>query len=250
MHREGHGHDDGNWREYWWYADEALAPATHTEGIGQVCYLHDMADIRNHRHHGLIGAMVVEPADCTPVDPHTGAERWIGTHVLLRADDGDIVANEQVLCWQDGLRHYLAGNPDSPIRDVVPGDDPEDAGQKGVNYRSAVVHPRSALTDNRPPTPIWTAAVGQTLWLRLVGTADKPRNHTFTVHDQDWDAAPWLPPDPHGVRGHRIGSLSGLTADTAHDIEMLARHPGDHAYRSGAFRWAVQQGLWGILRVQ
>ena len=26
--------------------------------------------------------------------------------------------------------------------------------------------------------------------------------------------------------------------------------PGDHAYRSGAFRWAVGQGMWGILRVE
>jgi manganese oxidase len=27
-------------------------------------------------------------------------------------------------------------------------------------------------------------------------------------------------------------------------------HAGDHAYRSGVFRWAVTQGMWGILRVQ
>jgi hypothetical protein len=44
--------------------------------------------------------------------------------------------------------------------------------------------------------------------------------------------------------------LSGLTADVAHDIMLRARHVGDHAWRSGVFRWSVQQGMWGVLRVR
>jgi hypothetical protein len=244
---DGHGHGTGNHRTYWWYADAHLAP----EGSpGQVCYLHDMADIRNHRHHGLIGAVVVEPSGSTPVDPRTGRERWTGTNVLLRSGRRT-VANEQVLFWQDGLRLYIAGNPDQPVRDVVPDDDVEyeDAGQKGVNYRAAVVHARDGLTDRRPPTPIWVVDQGQRPLLRLVGACDKPRNHTFTVHDQDWEAGPWLR-ELRGPRSERVGALSGLTADVAHDIMLRARHVGDHAWRSGVFRWSVQQGMWGVLRVR
>lgn len=66
VRRHGSGHGERNWREYWWYADEELAPASHADGPGRACHLPDMADVRNHRHHGLIGALVVEPGDCSP----------------------------------------------------------------------------------------------------------------------------------------------------------------------------------------
>lgn len=245
VHRAGHSHERRNWHEYWWYADPALAPERHTDGPGQVCYLHDMADIRNHRHHGLIGAVIIEPADTTPVDPaDTCTERWTGTHVLLRGGDGDIVANEQVLFWQDGLRLYLFGNPNAPLPDAEPGGDPEDAGQKGISYGTALAHPSEPLEDDQPPTPIWAATVGQRLWLRLIGAADKPRNHSFTIHDQQGGSTT---AHPDGTRPGE--ALSGLTADTAHNLALDAHHPGDHAYRSGVFRWDVPQGMWGILRI-
>ncbi|MDD7926126.1 multicopper oxidase domain-containing protein [Actinomycetospora chibensis] len=227
---DGHGHDRQNWRCYWWYADPELG-----KDIGQVCYLHDMADIRNHRHHGLVGAIIVEPEGWEPDD-------WTGPRTTVRGPGGE-TANEQVLFWHDGLRHYAFGDLTSPVADVVPGDDPEDAGQKGINYRCRPVHPRTQLHET-PPTPTWEAEQGDTLWLRLVGACDKPRNHTFTVHGQQWPMAPWL-----GRTSPQVGGLSGLTADVVHDIAMKARHAGDHAYRSGAFRWAVTQGMWGILRV-
>ncbi|HSK58210.1 MAG TPA: hypothetical protein VK935_04075, partial [Actinomycetospora sp.] len=233
VHREGHGHERQNWRDYWWYADPALGGET-----GQVCYLHDMADIRNHRHHGLVGAIVVEPAESQP-------EHWTGTHTVIELKGGERV-DEQVLFWQDGLRHYLRGNPDAPVPDVVPGDDAEDAGQKGINYRCALPPVRDPLADERPPTPIWEAPTGRRLWLRLVGACDKPRNHTFTVHGRQWRVAPWL-----DGNSPETGGLSGLTADTVHDLDLDAvEHAGDHAYRSGVFRWAVTQGMWGILRVE
>jgi hypothetical protein len=176
----------------------------------------------------------------TATDPRTGLDRWTGGNVLLRDRRGRVVANEQVLLVQDGLRHFVAGNPDLPVRDIVPDDDPEDSGGKGISYGSPLAHPRDVLTREDPPTPIWPAEVGQTLWLRVVSASDKPRAHTFTVHGMAWEAAPGLPE----------GSFSGLTTGTARTLVMKARYRGDHAYRSGAFRWAVENGVWGIIRVQ
>jgi hypothetical protein len=243
----GFGHDDPNWREYWWYADEALAPAAAADGPGQVCHLQDMADVRNHRHHGLIGALVVEPGDVTALDPETGQERWWGAHARLDGSDGTTVANEQVLVLQDGLRHFVSGNPLLPVRDVAPDDDPEDSGQKGINYRSALVNRRVQLHDPNPATPIWPARVGERLWLRLVCAADKPRAHTFTLHGHGWSGAPWL--DDPGT-GPWIGSFSGISSGWVRDLDLVATEPGDHAYRTGAFRWACEQGMWGILRIE
>lgn len=231
-------HTEVNWREYWWYADKALAPESHTNGTGQVCYLHDMGDIRNHRHHGLIGALVVEPADCVP------AGQWWGPKTRIIDDSGNVVAREMVVFFQDGLRHFVGGDPDLPLRDIVPNDDPEDAGQKGINYRSALVRKAAGLAVETPATPIFTAYSGERIWVRLIGAADKPRNHTFTLHGMAWPAAPWL------THGPWTDSLSGLTAASAHDLVVSAANRGDHAYRNGMFRWAVSQGMWGIIRVK
>ncbi len=261
-HGGGHGEHGGNvvfrrpdndpnpanHREYWWYVDRALGPPSYSDSggdhIGQVCYLYDMADIRNHRHHGLVGALVVEPGNLTPVEPNDhNIEAWTGVNAHLLDDDKKLVANEHVLLLQDGLRLFTAGNPTMPIPDVEPDDDPEDSGQKGINYRTAFVNHREMLADNSPPTPIWKAEEGQRLWLRLICASDKPRNHSFTVHDQAWAYAPWE------RNGPRIGALSGVAADATYDLELEAKHPGNHAYRSGAFLWSVEQGMWGMIRV-
>ena len=160
VHRDGHDHDEANWTELWWYADEWLAPASHRDGPGTACLLYDLADIRNHRHHGLVGALVVEPGDvrpCTPAgtgdpatggsatsDPATGGsaavEAWSGVSVDLYDEQGQVVAQESVVLVQDGLRLFVNGHPDLPVPDVVPGDDPEDSGHKGINYRSGLLH--------------------------------------------------------------------------------------------------------------
>jgi hypothetical protein len=281
IYRENHGigHRDPNWREYWWYADPDLAPKTCAEGPGQVCYLQDMGDVRNHRHHGLIGALIVEPGDaavtrrpkqkpaCHPEelelgereDAGTGTDtdqqpvpgdeeawNWSGTHAQIRCANTDAPATEEIVVFlQDGLRHFLYGDPDRPIRDVVPGDDPEDAGQKGINYRTALVtNNRNPLGDQTPPTPIFPVPLGGKVWLRLVCGGDKPRNHTFTLHGLAWDAAPW-------VSGRqRAGAVNGISAGFADNIVIEPKEPGDHAYRNGVFKWAVSQGMWGILRVE
>ncbi|WP_433782589.1 multicopper oxidase domain-containing protein [Actinomycetospora sp. CA-101289] len=245
-HRPDHAADgDPNWREYWWYADPELARGSHhLQDIGQVCYLQDMADVRNHRHHGLVGALVVEPPGVRAVDPTTGDERWTGTHVHLLDGDGARVADEMVLVVQDGLRLFVAGNPTAPLPDVEPGDDPEDAGQKGINYRTHLIHHETGMAVEHPHTPVWSATVGDSLWLRLVYAADKPRNHTFTLHGTSWPLAPWHPRSPW------IGSASGLSTATVHDIAIEARRPGDHAYRTGVLKWALEQGLWGLLRIE
>lgn len=121
---------------------------------------------------------------------------------------------------------------------------PEDAGQKGINYRAALVNTSERLAVENPPTPTFTAAPGDDLWVRLVCAADKPRNHTFTLHGLAWRFAPWV------SKGPWTDSLSGLTAGTTSDLTVHAADPGDHAYRSGVFRWAVTQGMWGLIRVQ
>jgi manganese oxidase len=238
-----------NWREYWWYADEHLATASHAEGSGQVCYLYDMADIRNHRHHGLIGAIVVEPGDVTPFKAESEAttgngDGWTGINAKICDKDGKVIARETAIFIQDGLRFFVNGNPDFPMPDVNPGDDPEDSGQKGINYRSHPVHHGVVSTQETPVFPLLTAQPQDKVWLRLIGGNDKPRQHTITIHGCAWPEAVWAP------KIAMAGAVSGFSPCRVENIAIELPYPGDYAVRAGAFRWAAEHGVWSSLRAR
>ena len=245
VHRADHHGDQPNWSESWWYADERLAPESHAGGPGQVCYLQDMADVRNHRHHGLVGALVVEPGDVLPYRPGSTAtdpDGWVGVEAELRTGTGP-VASEAVVFVQDGLRLFVGGHAELPVPDIDPTDDPEDSGQKGLSYRFGQVSRGVPPVDGAAP-PLASAPVGRPLWLRVVGAGDKPRQHSLTVHGLAWPSAPWVPGSAW------TGALSGVVSGYAEDLVLHPGDPGDHAVRSGAFRWGTELGVWGTLRLE
>ena len=242
-----HGSDGQNWTEYWWWCDELLAPASHADGPGSVCYLQDMADVRNHRHHGLVGALVVEPGDVEAFRPGSTAcspdGTW-GREAELRDERGNVVAREGVVFVQDGLRLYVNGHPAQPVPDVVPGDDPEDAGQKALSGQVALVHQGKPPTGGLAHPPLITADVGDQVWLRLVGAGDKPRQHTFTVHGTAWREAPWVADGPW------TGGVGGISPGWARDLVLRPEEPGDHVLRTGCFKWGTEHGIWGLMRIR
>jgi hypothetical protein len=241
--------------------------------IGPVL-LQDMADFRNHRHHGLIGALIVEPqGGAIPLEVKAGEATaaqgvraaWNGPRATLRGGGKDV--EEAVLLLQDGLRLFLRGNIHAPIPDEPPGPgehqpDHEDQGQKAFNYRSEPVGPnadpsydpdgtlppghegRDWLSKADPATPVFLVPEGSRVRLHLLGACDKPRNHSFTVHGVTWQEWPHVNPVP------RVASESALSAGSTRTYGFTMEHAGDHAYRSGVLKWAVPQGLWGLLRVE
>ncbi len=233
---------------YRWYADRELGPVL----------LQDMADFRNHRHHGLVGALIVEPEGATPlvvvpgeVTAAAGAlEAWHGTRATVQFKDGTTI-EEIVLLLQDGVRLYLNGNTDFSVRDVPadPGEDApdfEDQGQKAFNYRTEPVGSYTWLAVPYPATPIFYAAKDAHIRVQLIGACDKPRNHSFTIHAHVWPEWPGVAYTP------MIAGVAGVTSGSVFTLNLKNSHPssGDHAYRSGVFRWDVSQGLWGILRLK
>jgi len=220
---------------YRWYADRELG----------VVYLQDMADFRNHRHHGLVGALVVEPEDATPVDPIAKQPCWHGARAIIQRP-GQKPVQEMVLLMQDGLRLFSFGSVFLPLPDPDDGElDPEDQGQKGFNYRCEPIHPVRGMRVPQPATPVWTVREGDRLWLRLVVAADKPRNHSFTVHGHVWQVEPQL-----GDQSSVTGAIAALSTGSVRNLSFVASKPGDYAYRTGVLKWALSQGLWGIIRVR
>ncbi|HYO82307.1 MAG TPA: hypothetical protein VES20_12960, partial [Bryobacteraceae bacterium] len=258
-------------------------PANNGQPLGPVL-LQDMADFRNHRHHGLIGALVVEGAAATPLrvergqpTAHGAIEAWYGsraTVVVEKPGQPEERFEEAVLLMQDGLRLFLYGHIHHPITDEPPATgetevDAEDQGQKGFNYRSEPVGPNldpmydpgggiapgewppagpfgDWLSNPNPATPVFVAPAGRRFRLHLVGAFDKPRNQSFTIHGLAWPEERFNPPRP--TVEHWVSSESALTTGTVRTFDLSPQHEGDHAYRSGVLKWAVPQGLWGILR--
>lgn len=238
----------GDERTYTWFADRELGPVL----------LQDMADFRNHRHHGLVGAIVVEPLGATPLAVAMGkdtaangaAEAWYGTRTTLKLTD-NLDVEEIVLLMQDGVRLYLNGNTAFPIPDIPadPGEDApdfEDQGQKAFNYRAEPSGPPLWIAVPSPDTPIFYAKKTARIRIQLIGACDKPRNHSFTVHAHVW------PEWPGVVYTPIIASVAGVTSGSVFTLNLKnsKQAPGDHAYRSGVLRWDVSQGLWGILRLR
>lgn len=236
-----------NWREYWWWADPQLAPRRAAEGgMGQVCYLHDMADIRNHRHHGLIGALVVLPDDVRPHAPGSPkADGWTSFAADIRDLHGALVARETFWFMQDGLRFFVHGSHHAPMPDVEPGLDPVDCGQKAVNYRSYPVHHGVIARGNHPllPNPILKTQPGDKVWLRVLGANDKPRQHGVVVHGAKLRQADWM-----GTASPLVGALSGISPCRVENFAFTLHGEGDHAVRPGSFLWATQQGMWAQIR--
>lgn len=160
---------------------------------------------------------------------------------MLRREDGPPV-RELVLVVQDGLRHYHDGDPDRPVPDLE--DEPEDAGQKAVNYRSAHLVPeRPSLADPRPPTPMLECRPGEHIRLHAVYGVDKPRNNSLHLRGATW------PMEEH-LRRSRVGAVGALSAGSVRSLDLVAGRPDDYAYRTGVLCFALTEGVWGLIRVR
>lgn len=235
---------------YRWFADSEFG----------ACTLTGFADIRNHRHHGLFGAIIIEPKGSKYLNNKTGKE------LKYPIDEEIIVKNKKrsfrecVLLMQDGIRLLDKDNiliPD-PIDEGHGGHlDFEDQGQKAFNYRTERFENRlkrnpnvhlvmSSKVHGDPATPLFKAYIGDSVTFRVLMPADKPRNHSFVLHGHSWRAQS---EDPFS----RIISVQGaISIGSVYNMKVeggASSMPGDYAYRSGLFRWDVELGMWGIFRV-
>lgn len=79
--------------------------------------------------------------------------------------------------------------------------------------------------------------------LHLVFGTDRARNHSFELHGRTW------PMEEH-LTEPRVGSIGALGVGSVRSLRFTADRRGDWAYRSGALRWALTDGLWGLIRVR
>lgn len=117
----------GESKRYLWHADREYG----------ACILQSFADIRNHRYHGLFGAVIVEPAGAKWYRNFTNRKDSYAEQAVITAP-GIESFREFVLFIQNGIRLLdVNGNLiQTAAEDNGEPVDAEDTGVKGYNYRS------------------------------------------------------------------------------------------------------------------
>lgn len=253
---------------YKWYADEELG----------ACLLTGFADIMNHRKHGLFGAIIIEPIESKYLCNRCGEEICNLTSEEAIITNPEETFRELVIFMQNGLALY---NKEGKLIDLrhhheEPEEheeleehkehqddeeheefDTEDQGQKGFNYRSERYENRlrynpdltkvmDSYVHGDPSTPLFRAYTEDNIKVRLIMPADKPRNIGFVIHGHSWRQQDKDPMSPI------VSTAGAISVGNVFNYTLYGganRLPGDYCYRSGSFRWDVEQGMWGILRL-
>lgn len=253
----------GQRKLYYWYAGTVSLEGdrlVHTAAELLPVNLTSWGDIINHGSHGLVGALIIEPAGATYHDPLSGARTENGgISAQITYPDSNTHAShsfrEHVVLYRDGLNlHYrtAAGTTD-PIPDCRVCDDSYDLGEKGFNYHSAPFqarlgqHPSANLNGALYPADFFTptyqsistttyrAVPGEEVRFRVLQPHGRNRQHTFLLYGHDFlDLLPNFG-SPHSPL---ISVGKGLTVNIRH------ANPGYWLYRDGpTHMWAG--GMWG-----
>jgi manganese oxidase len=245
----------GKTRTYRYYVD--------TKNIG-IVNLENRANIRGTRHHGAWAGLVVEPKGATYHDPVSGVPLLSGENAVISyaTPSGVVKFREFIVDVQDGLNlHYRGGGPipDQATEDGGPAD-PEDQGEKGINYRSErflnrlsvvpdVADVFSSVLHGDPVTPLFRAYVGDPVMMRVLNSQDLPRMHTFGVLGHEWRKEL---NDPNSIITNAQGAL---TTTRALNLWFLGgaggpqQMSGDYLYGDRNFDQHLSGGLWGLIRV-
>lgn len=242
-------------RNYTWYAGDLSYDSNGRQLSTPIEFgaipLRDMADVIKHPSHGAIGALVIEPAG---VD----VTRDVKTDCQLKPDkaclnaaatvftpDGKPIFREFVVLYQNDISLQQFGQPVPNLRN---GDDAEDSGQKGFNYRTEPLWARlgaspaddfesmqerdwtnvfssrsshaACAADPKngkfcdPATPIFEVEAGTPVRVRVVHPGGHPRNHAFTLFGHDWIMNPWTKGSTemgwNAESSNRVGTIGSI----------------------------------------
>ena len=228
---------------------ECIKYLWHTDKEYGTCMLNSFGDLRNHRYHGLFGAIIIEPPAAQYYSNFCNRKNYFSEQAVITAP-GVKSFREFVLFAHNGIR--LLDKDENLIKTSEQGEDTghggvdhEDTGEKGFNYRSERFFNRlknvpivnkifSSITHGDPATPLLKAYAGERVIIRYLMPGDKPRNISFVLHGHNWIAQP---DDPFS---RRISVQGAVSAGGVYNIELkngASEYPGDYLYRSGSLKW-------------
>ena len=165
------------------------------------------------------------------------------------------------------------------VPNLAEAEDPEDSGQKAVNYRTEPLWkrigfpPDTPLDKTRdfdftnvlsnvqvggdPVTPVYQASAGEEVRVRMLEPGGHPRNDTYLLHAHIWEAEPYI--DGSQTIGSNplsnwVGAQGGIGPGSHFDFIPKGgaggrfHITGDYLYRTFA-SFQFDGGIWGIVRV-
>lgn len=282
----------GPWQAYFyrWYAgDLKLEPngnlvATPVE-FGAINLM--PADVIKQSGKGLIGALVVEPADANWVeDQDENGNLITRTAATVTTSQGNF-REFVVVMSNDAQLRDANNNPICPVEGGSPvcegTEDPEDSGNHAFNLRSEPMwfrigfDPGSEFDDTRneiftdalsnsqvggdPATPVFHAYPGQAVRFRILQPGGHPRNRVVQLQGHIWQKDPyqagvvpsqWIGDNPlsewYGAQGGH-GPANHFDLVLQHGAGGAFRIPGDYVLRDQA-SFGFDSGGWALLRVE
>jgi len=233
------------------------------------------SDPIKHSNKGAIGSLIIEPQGATWIeDANSRAQATVSK------TDGTSF-REFVLQFQTDVnlrRGDLTGDA-AAVPNVAREEDPEDSGQKALNYRAEPLWKRmnyapdlpleetrkvdytnslsNAQVGGDPVTPIFTAKAGTAVRFRVLSANGHARNNVFQVHGHIWQQEPYINNSTqigNNPLSEWKGAQQGHGASNHMDVVPengaggARRITGDYLYRTQA-SFQFDNGLWGIFRV-
>ncbi len=226
----------------------------------------NLANVRGTRHHGAWGALLVEPKGSVYLNPKDLKPLASGEAAVIKFTNAAGAARsfrEFVIDFQDGLNLYdKNGNPmlDQATRGNSDAADPEDQGEKGVNYRSEPFANRlaknpsisdvfSSVTHGDPATPLFRAYLGDPVVVRVLNSSDLPRTHSFGIFGHEWRH------EMKDPKSFVVSTEGGLNTARAFNLNLIGgaggaqKASGDYLYGDRNLFQMLSGGIWGIIRV-
>jgi hypothetical protein len=279
---------------YEWYAgDITVNPGTSTVTPRPIEFgaTNLMSSDRiEHASKGGIGALIIEPRDAfiSEFDPsrhsmaniNGGFEGGFREFVLIYQNDINLRTDGSLgqIC---NPGYAPAAGQGWPVENLGCEEDPEDSGQKAINYRTEPLwkrmqHPPGTpfedtddfatwwdvLSNNKvgaePQTPIFPAIPGQAVRFRVLMPGGHSRNIVFDLHGHQWDREPYvLSSTQIGRNAFSFWEGAQTGHGPSNHFDALLRNgaggkftiTGDYLFRDHV-GIGLDNGLWGILRVQ
>ena len=233
------------------------------------------SDPIKHSNKGAIASLIIEPQGATWIEDTNSRAQ-----ATVTKNDGTSF-REFVLQFQTDInlrRSELSGDA-AAVPNVAREEDPEDSGQKALNYRTEPMWKRlgyepdlpleetrafdytnslsNAQVGGNPVTPVFTARAGTPVRFRVLNSNGHARNNVFQVHGHIWQQEPYVNNSTQignnplsewkgAQQGH--GASNHMDAVPVNGAGGARRVTGDYLYRTQS-SFQFDNGLWGIFRV-
>ena len=232
------------------------------------------SDPIKHSNKGAIGSLIIEPQGATWIEDAKSRAQ-----ATVSKPDGTSFREFVVQFQTDINMRFADGSPVPNLGGPTGAEDPEDSGQKAINYRTEPIWKRQGYAPETPfeltrnfdftnvltnavvggeaETPIFTASAGQQVRFRILNANGHPRNNVFALHGHFWQEEPYainstvIGDNPLSeVKGtqYGVGPSSHYEVIPMNGAGGARRVAGDYLYRSQE-SFQFDGGLWGVFRV-